>query len=65
MVIFFLAVPVDFLKFFKEKIRSRFWFQLFSFDEWVSPPLRELPGMVDCGTDKGSLLTGPQSEQNN
>jgi len=32
--------------FLKKKIRSRFWFQLFSFDEWVSLPLRELPGMM-------------------
>jgi len=45
----------------RKEQRSWFWF----FDEWVGLPLREVLGMGDCGSDKGGLLTGMQSQQNN
>ena len=35
------------------------------FDEWISLPLRKVAGMDDCGGNKGGLLTGAQSQQNN
>jgi len=35
------------------------------FDEWVSLPLAEALGMDDYGGNKGGLLTGMQSKQNN
>jgi len=35
------------------------------FDEWVRLLLREVLGMGDCSGDKGGLLMGPQTKENN
>jgi len=49
------------VSFLRKKLKS--WFRFF--DEWVSLLLREVADMGDCGGNKGGLLTGMQSQQNN
>jgi len=52
-----------FWSFLKKKLWSQFQFRFIN--EWVGLLLREVPGMGDCCSDKGGLLTGAQSQQSN